>query len=105
MFEMNIEGRDTRGRKLANMQAIEKTNKPLLKNKNLAQDILYSMQLIRGFEEKAVNLVMQGEIQGAVHPSIGQEAVAVGACKALNKDDYILSTHRGHNHCICTFSL
>ena len=70
------------------------------KSKEEIKDVLYKMQMIRRFEEKAVELVMQGEIKGAVHPAIGQEAVAVGACKALRNDDYILCTHRAHNHCI-----
>jgi len=42
----------------------------------------------------------KGIIGGAVHLSIGQEAAEVGACAALNRDDYITSTHRGHGHCI-----
>jgi pyruvate dehydrogenase E1 component alpha subunit len=35
-----------------------------------------------------------------MHLSIGQEAVAVGVCEALRPDDFILSTHRGHGHCL-----
>jgi TPP-dependent pyruvate/acetoin dehydrogenase alpha subunit len=56
------------------------------------------MLLIRYFEEKAVALFRDGTIGGAVHPSIGQEAVAVGVCAHLDTDDYITSTHRGHGH-------
>jgi acetoin:2,6-dichlorophenolindophenol oxidoreductase subunit alpha len=52
------------------------------------------------FEEKAEELYALGKIHGTMHLSIGQEASAVGACLALQSDDYILSTHRGHGHSI-----
>jgi pyruvate dehydrogenase E1 component alpha subunit len=58
------------------------------------------MHLIRAFEEKAESLYAMGKIHGTMHLSIGQEASAVGACLALEEEDYILSTHRGHGHCI-----
>jgi len=58
------------------------------------------MLLIRAFEEKADELFAQGKVHGTMHLSIGQEAVAVGVCAALTPDDYILSTHRGHGHCL-----
>lgn len=61
---------------------------------------LRQMHLIRAFEEKAETLYALGKIHGTMHLSIGQEAAAVGACLALRPDDYILSTHRGHGHCI-----
>ncbi len=63
-------------------------------------DALCKMYQIRLFEERAEALYMQGKIHGTMHLSIGQEAAAVGACLALRADDYILSTHRGHGHCI-----
>ncbi|MBW7884390.1 MAG: thiamine pyrophosphate-dependent dehydrogenase E1 component subunit alpha, partial [Caldilineaceae bacterium] len=62
--------------------------------------MLHQMMLIRAFEEAAEQLYLQGMIHGTMHLSIGQEASAVGACAALRPDDYILSTHRGHGHCI-----
>lgn len=43
---------------------------------------------------------MRGEVHGTTHLSIGEEATAVGAVCALQSDDYITSTHRGHGHCI-----
>ncbi len=55
---------------------------------------------IRLFEEKARELYYNGSIRGTLHLSIGQEAVAAGACLAINKDDYIISNHRGHGHCL-----
>ncbi len=62
--------------------------------------MLGTMLLIRAFEEKAEELYALGRVHGTMHLSIGQEAVAVGVCEALRPDDYILSTHRGHGHCI-----
>lgn len=64
------------------------------------KEALRKMHLIRFFEEKAESLYAMGKIHGTMHLSIGQEASAVGACLALKPDDYILSTHRGHGHCI-----
>ena len=61
---------------------------------------LFKMHLIRKFEEQAEASYMRGLIHGTMHLSIGQEASAVGSVLALRKDDYILSTHRGHGHCI-----
>ena len=55
---------------------------------------------IRMFEEKAMQLYKVGKIRGYLHPCIGQEAVPVGACQAVEAKDYIISTHRGHGHCI-----
>jgi acetoin:2,6-dichlorophenolindophenol oxidoreductase subunit alpha len=58
------------------------------------------MRLIRRFEERVLQLRIDGAIEGVVHPYIGQEAVAVGVCSQLEKTDAITSTHRGHGHCI-----
>lgn len=58
------------------------------------------MLMIRVFEEGYEQLYLQGKMPGWAHLYIGQEAVAVGVCSALKKDDYIVSTHRGHGHCI-----
>jgi pyruvate dehydrogenase E1 component alpha subunit len=63
-------------------------------------DALSKMLLIRAFEETAEQLYFQGLIHGTMHLSIGQEGSATGAIMALRPDDYILSTHRGHGHCI-----
>lgn len=62
---------------------------------------LYRTQLrIRRFEEKVSELFAAGRLPGFVHLSLGQEAVAAGACAALESTDVITSTHRGHGHCI-----
>jgi len=58
------------------------------------------MLLIRRFEEKVRELYTQDRIKGMLHLCIGQEAVAVGAMSVLRKDDYLVSTHRGHGHFI-----
>ena len=63
-------------------------------------EMLRSMQTIRRFEERASDDYQAGVIYGVVHCYIGEEAVAVGVCAALNEDDQIISTHRGHGHCI-----
>jgi len=62
--------------------------------------MLRSMQTIRRFEERASEDFQAGHIYGVVHCYIGQEAVAVGVCSALTREDQIISTHPGHGHCI-----
>ena len=62
--------------------------------------LLRTMIRIRAFEERVRDLFAAGRLPGFVHLSIGQEAVAAGACAALRADDYVLSTHRGHGHMI-----
>jgi pyruvate dehydrogenase E1 component alpha subunit len=59
-----------------------------------------SMVRIRLFEETAGTLMEQGKMPGFLHLYVGQEAVAVGVCEALEDDDYITSTHRGHGHLV-----
>jgi len=55
---------------------------------------------IRYFEEKVYELYGKNLVPGTIHLYAGQEAVAVGVCANLRKNDYITSTHRGHGHCI-----
>jgi pyruvate dehydrogenase E1 component alpha subunit len=59
-----------------------------------------NMLRIRRFEERLAEESARGNIPGLLHLYVGEEAVAVGACSALRKEDYITSTHRGHGHCI-----
>lgn len=59
-----------------------------------------NMRLIRDFEERLHVEIATGEIPGFTHLYAGQEAVAVGICEQLSDADYIVSTHRGHGHCI-----
>jgi acetoin:2,6-dichlorophenolindophenol oxidoreductase subunit alpha len=56
------------------------------------------MMRIRSFEEQVVELAARGELPGAAHTSIGEEATVVGACMALRTDDYMVGTHRSHGH-------
>jgi pyruvate dehydrogenase E1 component alpha subunit len=58
------------------------------------------MVTIRVFEEHVNELYTSAKMPGLAHLYIGEEAVAVGVCEALRKDDYITSTHRGHGHCL-----
>jgi pyruvate dehydrogenase E1 component alpha subunit len=62
--------------------------------------MLGKMHEIRIFEETVDDLFARGLVHGTMHLSIGQEASAVGSIFALRDEDYILSTHRGHGHCI-----
>jgi pyruvate dehydrogenase E1 component alpha subunit len=63
-------------------------------------DLYRAMYTIRAFETRCIKLYRQGLIRGYFHPYLGEEAIAVGACAALEARDYIVSTHRGHGHCI-----
>lgn len=58
------------------------------------------MRLSRRFEETVHDQFGDGQVPGPLHLSIGQEAVAVGACWGLRQTDAVLSTHRGHHHCL-----
>ena len=58
------------------------------------------MKTIRDFEELLHEEIATGEIAGFTHLYCGQEAVAVGVCEHLSDDDKIVSTHRGHGHCL-----
>lgn len=67
-------------------------------DEELLEEMYRLMQEIRVFEERASELSDTGEIPGPLHLYIGQEAVAVGAILALDDDDFLGSTHRGHGH-------
>jgi len=58
------------------------------------------MLLIRRFEEKVEERFRAGELPGFLHVAIGQEAIAVGVCRALEESDVITSTHRAHAHAL-----
>ena len=59
-----------------------------------------TMKTIREFEERVNAEIMNGQIPGFTHLYTGQEANAVGVCTHLDESDTIISTHRGHGHCI-----
>ena len=58
------------------------------------------MAKIRAFEEQVNELYKSAKMPGLAHLYVGEEAVAVGVCEALRRDDLITSTHRGHGHCL-----
>src|SRR2546425_3866363 len=62
------------------------------------RDYLREMLLIRRFEEKVEERFRAGELPGFLHVAIGQEAVAVGVCQAMEEGDVFASTHRAHGH-------
>jgi len=63
-------------------------------------EMLRKMILIREFDLLAIELRKARRVHGALHPYVGEEAVAVGVCSVLKTTDRITSTHRGHGHCI-----
>jgi pyruvate dehydrogenase E1 component alpha subunit len=69
-------------------------------DKDLLMKMFYRMVQAREFEEQLYYLFLTRPMPGTMHQATGQEAVAVGICSALNQDDYLTSTHRGHAHCI-----
>jgi acetoin:2,6-dichlorophenolindophenol oxidoreductase subunit alpha len=66
--------------------------------KSELRDVLREMLLIRRFEEKVEERFRAGDLPGFLHVAIGQEACAVGVCRALEDGDVISSTHRAHGH-------
>ena len=56
------------------------------------------MLLIRRFEERLFELFAEGELNGTIHSSLGQEAIAVGVLNHLNRNDIVISSHRCHGH-------
>lgn len=69
-------------------------------NKGKQVEIYESMLRIRRFEETAIENFSAGKIPGFIHSYIGEEAIAVGVCSALEPSDQITGTHRGHGHCL-----
>jgi len=67
-------------------------------NRDTLLEMYRRLVRIREFELAANALFLRGQVKGAVHPYIGQEASGVGVCMALHQDDMIVSTHRGHGH-------
>lgn len=67
---------------------------------NLLSDIYHRMFLIRLFEQRVNELFLKGIMPGTIHLSLGQEATTVGACLALQPDDMITLTHRGHGQAL-----
>lgn len=57
-------------------------------------EMLYWLKLIRGFDERLSILVRQGKVRSGVYSGIGQEAIVVGTCYGLRREDYICPLHR-----------
>jgi pyruvate dehydrogenase E1 component alpha subunit len=81
-------------------------DKPVIQEHDPVTDVEHFLNLyqqmakIRAFEEKVNELYTSALMPGLAHLYIGEEAIAVGVCEALEPDDYITSTHRGHGHCL-----
>ena len=75
-----------------------KRDKVMPFTKDQHREAFRRMLRIRKFEEEGTRLFMAGQIPGAYHASIGQEATIVGACMALRDDDAMTGTHRSHGH-------
>ncbi|MGZ4382427.1 MAG: thiamine pyrophosphate-dependent dehydrogenase E1 component subunit alpha [Gaiellaceae bacterium] len=69
-------------------------------DRELGLSMLEQMLKIRAFENAANDLYRSAKMPGLTHLYVGEEAVAVGVCSALRRDDTITSTHRGHGHCL-----
>lgn len=78
-------------------QQRENTNK-LKVNMDLQKKMLYSMLRIRRVQERIDQEYLKDQMKTPVHLCVGQEAIAVGVCEAINHTDYISSNHRGHGH-------
>lgn len=68
--------------------------------KNELVEMYRKMNLIRQFEENMNSLYQKNLAYGGMHLSVGQEAIAVGACSCLTIADKVVTHHRGHGHCI-----
>lgn len=62
--------------------------------------LLRTMALVRRFELRTTELFLDGTVKGTAHSSVGQEAIAAGACRALRRGDFVVTHHRGHGHTI-----
>ncbi len=66
----------------------------------LLERLYQQMQRVRRFDQRVQELFHEGFVKGTAHSYVGEEAIAVGACAAIEDRDYIVSHHRGHGHCI-----
>lgn len=89
---------------MSTIETINSKSAAVRKDWSLSADAIQNayrqMRTIREFEERLHIENASGLIPGFTHLYCGQEAVAVGACEHLTDKDYIISTHRGHGHCI-----
>ena len=66
----------------------------------LLLELFETMTRIRRFDERVRELFLAGQVKGTAHSYVGQEAIAAGAAAALRAEDFVVSHHRGHGHCI-----
>jgi pyruvate dehydrogenase E1 component alpha subunit len=71
-----------------------------IQDRSFLLSLFERMVLIRQFEERVKFLFLEGAMPGTIHQCQGQEATAVGVCAALERDDWITSTFRGHGHAL-----
>src|SRR6202034_3962885 len=69
-------------------------------DRSFLMDLYRRMVLIREFEDGVKFLFLEGSMPGTIHQCQGQEATAVGVCSAMEPDDFITSTFRGHGHAL-----
>lgn len=74
------------------MATIKRTKFKLTNDQLL--EILYWLKLIRTFDERLSVLVRQGKVRSGVYTGVGQEAIVVGTCYGLRREDYICPLHR-----------
>ena len=96
------DGRDREGQGVASVAAPDTATVGSIGGLEPARALSMYRQMtrIRLFEEQVNELYRGAKMPGLAHLYIGEEAVAVGVCEALRRDDYITSTHRGHGHCL-----
>jgi pyruvate dehydrogenase E1 component alpha subunit len=79
---------------------IKTLNLPQMITEEKLKDLYKEMWLIRYFDEKVDQFFAKGMIHGTTHLCVGQEASAAGSIAVIGRKDKIVSTHRGHGHCI-----
>ncbi len=101
---MSSDGGKMAHTKISNLQSPISNVQPPTSNTQLDVEqylhMYQQMVQIREFEEKVDELYRSAKMPGLAHLYIGEEAVAVGVCQSLHREDYITSTHRGHGHCL-----
>jgi TPP-dependent pyruvate/acetoin dehydrogenase alpha subunit len=78
----------------------EQAPEPTQYHSDFLLSLFERMLLIRMFEDRVKQLFLEGTMPGTIHQCQGQEATAVGVCAALNANDFITSTFRGHGHAL-----
>jgi len=76
------------------------STRTVLVSDDMKKRFLRQMMLLRYCELTTQEMFLMGKVPGFCHVYVGEEATAVGVCENLRKEDYIVSTHRGHGHCL-----